>query len=109
MTNFELRHGEAVAIGLALDLVYAELAGLAEAGLADRILGILDVLGLPSSNPVLERSDELLEGLQEFREHLGGTLTITLVPRVGQPLDVNEIDASLVRKAASYLLGRSAR
>lgn len=104
MTGFELRHGEAVAIGIALDTVYAELAGIAEPGLADRTLRLIGALGLPVAHPAMSRTTELLAGLQEFREHLGGRLTITLVERPGRPIDVHEMDPELVESSISRLL-----
>ena len=104
MTGFELRHGEAVAIGIALDTVYAELAGIAEPGLADRTLRLIGELGLPVAHPAMSRTTELLAGLQEFREHLGGRLTITLVERPGRPIDVHEMDPELVESSISRLL-----
>ena len=107
MTNFKLRHGDAVSVGLALDLVYSKIAGIINSDLAERSLNLLESLNLPISNPSLEQTDKLLEGIQEFREHLGGQLTITLVTDAGRPLEVHEIDANLVREAISHLMARS--
>lgn len=104
MTGFKLRHGEAVSIGLALDMTYSELAGIVEKGMAERVISLLDALDLPTSHPALERTDELLEGLQEFREHLGGVLTITLVKDIASPVEVHEIDAKRVHEAVSRLM-----
>lgn len=109
MTDFNLRHGDAVSIGLALDLVYSQLAGIVDSELMERVLRILDSLDLPTSDPALERTDELLGGIQEFREHLGGRLTITLVTDVERPIEVHEIDTKLIRRAVSHLMARSNR
>jgi 3-dehydroquinate synthase len=56
-----------------------------------RIVGVLLQLGLPVFAPELERRD-LLAGLTEFREHLGGQLTILLLRDIGHPVEVHEID-----------------
>ena len=99
MTNFALRHGEAVGIGLAIDCVYSTLKhGLSEAD-ADRVIRCLEDLRLPLSHPALARTDELLDGLEEFRQHLGGRLTVTMLAEPGRPLDVHEIDADAMREA----------
>jgi 3-dehydroquinate synthase len=99
MTNFEIRHGEAVAIGLHLDAVYSSLAlGLSPA-VVDRVTRCLQDLGLPLSHPKLADADALLAGLEEFREHLGGRLTVTMLRDVGVPVDVNEIDLTMMRQA----------
>src|SRR5690606_16201143 len=105
LTAFDLTHGDAVSIGLALDVTYARLARLLDGVTTDRILRCLEALGLPLSHPRLAEP-ALLDGLEEFREHLGGRLTITLLRSVGEPLDVHEMDAALVRRAASELLAR---
>lgn len=105
MSNFTLRHGEAVAIGLAIDCEYSALAhGLA----ADRVVAIrrcLTSLGFELHHPLLERADALLEGLEEFRQHLGGTLTVTMLQDVGRPLDVHEIDVPTMRAAIDRTRG----
>ena len=86
LTAHELRHGEAVAIGLALDARYSVQVGMLPAGGEDRVHALLKRLGFHLWHPALESRDAeghwlLLRGLQEFREHLGGELTITLLAR----------------------------
>lgn len=99
MTNFDLRHGEAVGIGVAVDTVYSSLVhGLSESD-ADRVLKCLAEMGLPLDHPALHETDELFAGLEEFRQHLGGRLTITMLEAVGKPIDVHEIDESAMRRA----------
>ena len=103
MTRFDLRHGEAVAIGLALDVIYSGLErGLAPAKV-QRILDCLSGLGFSLYHPVLRDTETLLGGLDDFREHLGGRLTITLLDDLGVPADVHRIDRSLMRRAVERL------
>lgn len=99
MTNFALRHGEAVGIGVAVDSVYSALVhGFPQAD-ADRVLDCLLRMGLPLSHPALLKTEELFAGLEEFRQHLGGRLTITMLEAVGRPRDVHAIDARRMRMA----------
>ena len=106
MTDFELRHGEAVAIGLAIDCLYSrDVLGFPAAD-ADRVIRCLADLRLPLDHPALGRTDELLSGLEEFRQHLGGRLTITLLRGVGDPVDVHEIDHDAMRRAIQELQNR---
>lgn len=99
ITNFTLRHGEAVAIGLAIDVLYSQAKlGLPERD-TQRILRCLRTLGLPLYHPALAQVDLLFTGLEEFRQHLGGRLTITLLEGVAQPVDVHEIDEAAMRHA----------
>ena len=101
LTDFSLRHGEAVGLGLAIDCVYSTLApgpGLDPAD-ADRVLDCLRDLRLPLTHPVLARPDEILRGMEEFRQHLGGRLTLTMLRSPGHPVDVHEIDPEAMREA----------
>ena len=59
-------------------------------------------LGLPVHHPLLA-DERILDGLEEFREHLGGRLTVTLLDGIGRPVDVHEMDGEIVREAASHL------
>lgn len=99
MTDFALRHGEAVGIGIAIDAVYSSLKFGFPKGDAERVLTCLRDLGLPLSHPALSRTSELFAGLEEFRQHLGGRLTVTMLEAVGQPIDVHEIDHDLMKVA----------
>lgn len=106
LSDFTIRHGEAVAIGITLDTVYSFLSGRIQESLMKRILRLIKTLGLPLTDPLLEVTDEksaLLEGLNEFREHLGGRLTIMLLNDIGKGEEVNEIDPSLVIKASQWI------
>jgi 3-dehydroquinate synthase len=80
--------------------------GISEKGLAERTLQLLVALGLPIVDQAMKREDELMSGLEEFREHLGGKLTITMVERLEHQRDVHEIDQSAMRDSISLLLER---
>ena len=111
MSGYRLRHGEAVAIGIALDVLYSVRQGLLARPAAERILSLLERLGFTLFDPELESvsaSGELgvLEGLEEFREHLGGELTITLLSDIGRGLEVHSMDFRHVREALQDLEAR---
>lgn len=108
LSNHHMRHGEAVAIGIALDARYSVLAGLLAEGEDERIVVLLETLGFRVWHPALAGKDtagmlSILVGLQEFREHLGGELTITLLDEVGVGVEVHRIDPDLVRTALGWL------
>lgn len=103
MSNFSLRHGEAVAIGVAIDTVYSSLAlGLSTFDAA-RVLDCLSQLGFSLDHPQLADSEQLLAGLEEFRQHLGGRLTLTMLEAVGRPSNVHEVDQGLLRQAIAQV------
>ena len=97
-----LRHGEAVAIGIALDCTYAQLAGMLAEADWRRVIALLRALGLPLSAPELD-DPRLLDGLRDFREHLGGELTLALIDGIGTGLVVHEMDHDLIRRAVQRL------
>jgi 3-dehydroquinate synthase len=103
LTDFRVRHGEAVAIGVALDTVYSSLALGLPAEVADRVLRCLIDLGFTLDHPALHDPKPLFEGLEEFRQHLGGRLTLTMLRGVGQPIDVHEVDEPKMRAALARL------
>ena len=99
MSDGELPHGQAVAIGVAVDTAYSACAGLLDEGVADRVIRVLRELGLPTTHEFLADSDAVMAGLEEFREHLGGQLTITLLRGIGSPVDVHAMDAVMLKRA----------
>lgn len=102
ITNYSLRHGEAVAIGVAVDTAYSYLQLGLPQSVADKTLATLRGLQLPVWNEALDES-VIFDGLEEFRQHLGGELTITLIRQVGQPFDVHTIDRGAMRDAMRYV------
>ncbi len=113
LTGHSVRHGEAVAIGLALDTRYSVLAGHLAPGEDERVHALLTALGLPTWHPLLESHNAegqhaVLRGLQDFREHLGGELTITLLEGVGRGVEVHQMDEALILKSIAWLKARAA-
>lgn len=106
LSNFEILHGEAVAMGIAMDTVYSQLSGRLSAAEATRVLQVLKKIGFDLTHPLMEVHKEdspILLGLQEFREHLGGRLTIMLLEAIGKGVEVHEMDTALLREAGSVL------
>jgi 3-dehydroquinate synthase len=97
LSEYRLRHGEAVAIGIALDVIYSRRKNFLDAASADRILRLIELLGFDLYASELQHTDakanlNVLTGLEEFREHLGGELTITLLRAIGRGFEVHEVD-----------------
>ena len=103
MTGFALRHGEAVAMGIAIDTAYASLALGLDRDVAHRVMACLGRLGFALDHPQLGDLPQLLSGLEEFRQHLGGRLTLTMLRGVGQPIDVHDIDRDLMGEAVKQV------
>ncbi len=102
LSDFRIRHGEAVAIGIALDSAYSFLQGRIIEGDLIRIFKLFHTLGLSLYAPELQE-EALLQGLKEFQEHLGGKLTIMLLDALGTGVEVHEMDSKLIVKALQLL------
>jgi 3-dehydroquinate synthase len=114
LSHNHVRHGEAVAIGMALDTRYSVLAGLAAEGTEERVAALLELIGFKLWHPaLLARSGAsglaILEGLRDFREHLGGDLTITLLQDIGRGIEVHDMNETLVRRSLDWLQARQAQ
>ena len=110
LTGHRVGHGEAVATGVALDTRYAVLAGLLPAGEDERVRRLLTKLGFSLWSDALDARDgdgqlAILRGLEEFQEHLGGELTVTLIDAVGHGVEVNRMDPPLIADAIAWLHG----
>ncbi|MES2458172.1 MAG: 3-dehydroquinate synthase [Bacteroidota bacterium] len=106
LSNFEVLHGEAVAMGIALDSVYSFMKGMLTEEKALRILNVLTALHFGISDPIIQIKDTdspILKGLAEFQEHLGGVLTITLLTDLGKGEEVHEMDHELLIAASNYV------
>ena len=108
ISDFQIHHGEAVAIGMALDVIYSRLTGLLDVKSADRIIQLLRQLGFKIFADRLLGKDstggwQILAGLEEFREHLGGELTITLLKEIGRGVEVHEMDSQKIVEAIHEL------
>ncbi len=103
LTDFTLTHGEAVSIGLALDVTISKLLGFLNEQTHARILSLLKALHLPTSHPALA-NPELVNGLEEFREHIGGKLTLLMIEGIGTPREIHELDSTTLRQAIEELM-----
>lgn len=112
VSSFRVAHGEAVAIGMAVDLVYSARKGIMNRATVERILALIERVGFATyAHELLERSSNgelvILAGLEEFREHLGGELNVTLVPEIGRKIEVHEMDREVIVAAVKELRDRA--
>ena len=114
ISQYELGHGQAVSIGIALDTFYAAQIGLLTVQARDRILDALEKTGLPIWSKFLERRNkegelEVIKGLRDFQEHLGGELHITLPNGIGGKVEIHRMDPGIIHEAIAYLKKRATR
>ena len=111
MTSYQLSHAPAVGVGLALDTLYSARAGFLESSVADQVLRVLEGLQLAIYHPALDWLDtagrrRVFDGLDEFREHLGGGLTVLLLADLGRGIDVHQLDEVLLGECIDELKTR---
>jgi 3-dehydroquinate synthase len=104
LSRHRLQHGEAVAIGVALDALYAAKIGRLTLGDAERIAAILAALGFGLWDPCFDLRDasgrrQIYAGLAQFREHLGGRLTLAMPAGLGARADIGLFDESICESA----------
>lgn len=111
LTSNRLRHGQAVAIGMALDLVYSVKKGFLREECGERILSLLERIGFDLWVEALQTKDNrggyaVLQGLQDFREHLGGNLHVTLIRDIGSSFEVQHMDEEIIIYSIQWLKRR---
>ena len=114
LSRFRVSHGEAVAIGIAMDVLYSRNLGWLDARSADRILNLLEQRGFTLFatellNDVMCDHFHILEGLEEFRLHLGGQLTVTLLRGLGHGEETHEMRPDLILSAIQELRARAVK
>jgi 3-dehydroquinate synthase len=113
ITDFKISHGGAVAIGIALDVTYSKQMGYLDVQSAERVLHLLEGLGFELFAPELllpgkRREPLVLDGVEEFRQHLGGELSLTLLRGIGQAFEVHELNPVRVLDSIEELQKRQA-
>ena len=95
-SRFQLRHGEAVAIGLVIEARYAERIGIARKGLADEIVYALTTLGLPYKIPKDISRDEILRAMKVDKKKNAQIIRFALPVEIGKVELVDIADSEKV-------------
>jgi len=114
LSEFRIRHGEAVAMGMALDVLYSRDMGMLDGESTERILSLLERLGFELYANEMHYADSnhrlvVLSGIEEFREHLGGRLTVTLLKTIGRGVEVHTMNPDRISVALEALRERHRR
>lgn len=112
LSHYALRHGEAVAIGLALDTRYSADIKLLPASDAEKVVSLLERLGFVLWTDLLDARNAkgqraVLAGIEEFREHLGGQLCVTMLQALGQGVEIHQLDTRQIDGAIDWLKARA--
>ncbi|MDP6491216.1 MAG: 3-dehydroquinate synthase [Kiritimatiellia bacterium] len=112
MSQHRMGHGQSVAIGIALDCDYAHRHGLLSEAERDAIFDALEAAGLPTYVADLSRRRpdgelQILQGLADFREHLGGRLTVTMPDGIGHSIELHHLSADQIEAGIKALAARA--
>jgi 3-dehydroquinate synthase len=83
-TGYSLLHGEAIAIGMALETELGITMGITERGDAKALVTALDKFGLPTELPSEIPFDRLLAAMQQDKKVRSGDIRFALISRLGQ-------------------------
>ncbi len=106
LTEGNIKHGEAVAIGVALDALYSFHLGLINEMELHKIITILEDIGFELYHWALGWMD-IEKAMREFQEHIGGELTIILLRGIGDKVEVHDIDRDLYRRCMDTLMSKA--
>ena len=81
--GYAILHGEAIAIGMALESALAERVGVAERGTGAGIVRLLERFNLPVALPGAARTDDLLVAMRHDKKRRGDDLHFALPRHVG--------------------------
>ncbi len=97
VSKFQLRHGEAVAIGMMAEAKLAERLTVATKGLSDIIADTLSVLGLPVHIPQNLRREEIIQTMRADKKKIAKAIRFALPAEIGRVelVDVMDLESVL--------------
>jgi 3-dehydroquinate synthase len=94
VSRFELRHGEAIAIGMAVEAAYAARVGLATQGLVKAVQDSLSALNLPIAIPKEMPRDEIIRAMRVDKKKNAKAIRFALPVEIGKVelVDVDDLE-----------------
>jgi 3-dehydroquinate synthetase len=96
VSGFQLRHGEAIAIGMVAEATFAERSNLSRSGLSDSISRVLAALGLPTEIPANLARPEILRAMRVDKKKNAASIRFALPVDIGRVELVDVADLELV-------------
>jgi 3-dehydroquinate synthase len=92
-----LRHGEAIAIGMAVEAKFAERIGVAKTGLRDEITAVLAALRLPVQIPPEMPREGILRAMRVDKKKNAANIRFALPVEIGKVelVDVADLESVL--------------
>ncbi len=99
LLNYELRHGECVALGMLVENELARARGILATETAERIATLIERLGLPTRLPRALDADEVTDTCRLDKKVRGGVVHFVLLKGLGEPERVRDISAKEIAEA----------
>jgi shikimate kinase/3-dehydroquinate synthase len=106
VSGFQMRHGEAVSIGMVAETRLAERVGLAQRGLTERIADLLKRVGLPVEIPQALDRQALLDAMRLDKKRQAGKICFSLPLQLGKATYGVEIEEAALCDLFSSCTGR---
>ncbi len=84
VSKFELRHGEAIAIGMVVEARYAQKIGLTPQAVVEKIEAALKTLGLPTKIPDGMPRDEIIKAMRVDKKKTAKAVRFALPVEIGK-------------------------
>jgi 3-dehydroquinate synthase len=84
VSDYQIKHGQAVAIGMVAEAKLSEMMGLAEAGLSVQIASLLRDLGLPTQIPAHLDREAMFQAMQVDKKRSRRAVRFALPLRIGE-------------------------
>lgn len=97
VSRFELRHGEAIAIGMVVEAKYSARVGLASQSTVEAIESALNKMGLPTSIPAEMPREEIIRAMRVDKKKNNKTIRFALPVEIGKVelVDVEDLESVL--------------
>jgi len=102
-SGFAVSHGEAVAMGMCAAVLLSERLKYLSPGDRERILSVIEGLGLPVRIPASLDTEGILQGLKKDKKKEGGKIHFILLKKPGQPFVNGGIPLPLVQETIEAL------
>lgn len=96
VSQFKLRHGEAVAIGMVAEAKYAARVGLAGNGLVEAVAETLSALGLPIHIPKEMPRGEIIRAMRVDKKKNAKAIRFALPAEIGRVELVDVVDLEII-------------
>jgi 3-dehydroquinate synthetase len=100
VSRFELRHGEAIAIGMAVEAAYSARVGLAPQGLVEVVQDSLKALNLPIAIPQEMPREEIIRAMRVDKKKNAKMIRFALPVEIGRVelVDVSDLEEVISEK-----------